>query len=407
VKRISMLCLLGLLAMASAVWAQANSATANFAIDITDRAHVALEPKQADKALAGHAETKDGIELSAAGHELYLAARYNDAEVTYRRALQAFGAESSLDRVVTTENLGVALRAQGRLVEAQELLEQSLFEIRQLTGADSLYTAQALANLAALYWSSGKLAKAEATALDADSVFNLFPEERNSERANNQQVLASVYLGQRRYPDAINILRAVLETGGERAAVTAYGKLAVAALGMGDTAQAEKYARRGVDLARRVLPQTHPGRAAVLNNLAQTCRFAGNYPEAEKLYREAIAIWETALGMSHPDVGRGLMNLAAFYHERGREVGAEQLYLRAGAILEEVEPVLALVIRNELADVLRAQQRYTESGKLARATLSQMEGAMRPEDPRLIRARMNWANLLRETRMSSAAAKVK
>jgi len=81
--------------------------------------------------------------------------------------------------------------------------------------------------------------------------------------------------------------------------------------------------------------------------------------------------------------------------------------LRAGALLEKAEPVLALVVRNELADVLRAELRYTESEKLARATLSQMEGAMRPDDPRLIRARMNWANLLRETRMSSEAAKVK
>src|SRR5712692_1529231 len=178
-KRISTWCLLGLLWMASAVWAQA--------------------------------EAKDGIELNAAGHELYLAARYHDAEATYRRALQAFGAETSLDRAVTMENLGVALRAQGRLVEAQELLEQSLFEIRQLTGADSLHTGLALANLAALYWSSGNLAKAEATALHAGTVFNLFPEERKSERANNQQVLASVYLGQRRYPDAIKLLRAVLE----------------------------------------------------------------------------------------------------------------------------------------------------------------------------------------------------
>ena len=100
------------------------------------------------------------------------------------------------------------------------------------------------------------------------------------------------------------------------------------------------------------------------------------------------------------------MNLAAFYHERGREAGAEQLYLRAAEILQGTDPVLALVVRNELADVLRAELRYTESEKLARATLGEMEGVMRRDDPRLVRGWMNWAKLLRETRRSSEAAKV-
>ena len=82
------------------------------------------------------------------------------------------------------------------------------------------------------------------------------------------------------------------------------------------------------------------------------------------------------------------------------------MYLRAGEILEKADPVLTLVVRNELADVLRAELRYTESEKLARATLREMEGAMRADDPRLVRGWMNWARLLRETKRSGEAAKV-
>jgi hypothetical protein len=100
------------------------------------------------------------------------------------------------------------------------------------------------------------------------------------------------------------------------------------------------------------------------------------------------------------------MNLAAFYHERGREAGAEQLYLRAAALLEKDDPVLALMARSELADVLRAQLRYTESEKLARRTLRVMQGTLAPDDPRLIRALTNWATLLTETKRSAEAAKV-
>ena len=46
-------------------------------------------------ALAANAGMKDGIALNRSGHELYLAARYSEAEATYRRALQEFGASTA------------------------------------------------------------------------------------------------------------------------------------------------------------------------------------------------------------------------------------------------------------------------------------------------------------------------
>jgi len=80
-------------------------------------------------------------------------------------------------------------------------------------------------------------------------------------------------------------------------------------------------------------------------------------------------------------------------------------YLRAEAILEKTDERLALVVRNELADVMRAQLRYTEAKKLARATLTKMEGLMRPDDPRLLRARFNWTRLIAESQRTVLAAK--
>ena len=92
-----------------------------------------------------------------------------------------------------------------------------------------------------------------------------------------------------------------------------------------------------------------------------------------------------------------MMNLAAFFHDRGREAGAEDLYLHAVEILERAfgkRNDQALVARNELADVLRAERRFTEAGKLAQATLAEMEHAFAADDPRLSRARQNYARLL-------------
>lgn len=302
-------------------------------------------------ALLAHAELGVATEWKERAHAAYVAGHYAEAEAGYRSALKAFGAQRCLARAVATENLGVALRAQGKTAEARPLMEEATVEIADLAGPESQEALLAKTNLAALYWSQGDSAR------------------------------------------AANLSRTLVDLVEDRAAVTLYGNLAAASIGLGDLEQADADARRGLELARRVFPAGDLREAPLLNNLAQVCRFTGRFLEAETLYREAIRIWETSLGEDHPDLARGLMNLAAFYHERNREAGAEQLYLRAAAILEKADPGLALVARNELADVLRGELRYTEARKLARATLSQMEATLAPGDPRLIRALQNWARL--------------
>jgi tetratricopeptide (TPR) repeat protein len=333
-------------------------------------------------ALSGQAELKDTIELKERAHQAYVAGRYAEAVAGYRHVLASLGPERTLERAATMENVGESLRSLGRLAEARPLMEDAMREIAALAGPDSPQAIQATSNLAALYWSMGDLAKAETMAV----------------RAGNRKIQAMVYLVQRRYAEAKDLLLNLLDSADEMSAIALYANLASAAIGIEDLPQAEVYAQRGVEIAQCALPENHPGRASVLNNRAQVYRFTGRYQEAESDYREALGIWEKSVGPSHPDYARGLINLAAFYHERGREAGAEQLYLRALPILETTDPVLLLVARNELADVMRAQVRYTEARKLARATLSQMEGAMQADDPRLIRAKANWARLSAEAK---------
>jgi tetratricopeptide (TPR) repeat protein len=336
-------------------------------------------------ALSGQAELKDATEVKERAHRAYVAGRYAEAEAGYRLVLAALGKEHTMVRAAAMENLGESLRSLGRVDEARPLMEEAARELTALGGADSPEAMQAASNLAGLYWSAGDLAKAETMAM----------------RAGNHKMLAMVWLAQHRYQEATNLLLTLLESADEKTSVSLYGNLAAASIGMEDLAQAEVYAQRSVTIADCVLPRNHPGRAAVLNNRAQVYRFTGRYLEAETDYREALAIWEQAVGLSHPDYARVLLNLAAFYHDRGREAGAEQLYLRALAILEAVDPMLSLVARNELADVLRAQVRYTEARKLARSTLAQMEGVLPADDARLVRAKANWARLVAEVKLQA------
>jgi len=198
--------------------------------------------------------------------------------------------------------------------------------------------------------------------------------------------------------------------GQDSQAVTDSNNRAVLELRQNHLAEAESLACQALELARRVLPAKHPLAAVTLNNLAQVERFQQRYLEAETHYREAIAIWRESLGGAHPDTAKGLMNLAALYHDRGREGGAEDLYRQAAAIFESAygkDNPLALVARNELGEVLRAEHRFTESEKLSQATLDPLEHLLGDRDPRVVRALANRARLLQETSRASEAAAVR
>jgi tetratricopeptide (TPR) repeat protein len=351
-----------------------------------------------------------GVALNSMGRQLYLAARYAEAEAVYRMALEAFdapGPETSLNRALTAGNLGVLLRAQGRYREAESRLAESVKQLEALQGPDSLNYAVMASNLGSVYWALGDLAKAEALVHRADAIFD--QSKATDSRRGNRQILASIYVAQQRYQDAEELLRALLEGASDQQAASIYNNLTAAALGRGEYVLAEERARSAVELARRALPAAHPVLAACLNNLAQALRFQGRYLEAERLYRDALEVWEQVHGDRHPDVAKGLINLGAFYHERGREAGAEDLYLRGAAIFEQAygaHDPRVLAARNELAEVLRAERRYTESEKLARATLPLLEQALQPGDPVLVRALSNWARLLNETKRAAEAADV-
>ena len=70
----------------------------------------------------------EGIEWNSKGLELYRTAHYSEAEVMYRKALDAFdrdGEGTGLNRALTLENIAVILRAQGRFTESEKLHKEA------------------------------------------------------------------------------------------------------------------------------------------------------------------------------------------------------------------------------------------------------------------------------------------
>jgi tetratricopeptide (TPR) repeat protein len=349
-------------------------------------------------------------ELNAVALQFHYLSRYRDAETLYRRSLagwERLGPETAHDRATTALNLGTLLRIEGRYPEAETLLRNCLQQAENTTGPDSVDAGRAVSSLAALERAWEKLPEAEALAVRANAIFDQHAEETATERMNNRRVLASIYIERGHYDRAEALLRPLLEGTESRLMAGEYADLASAALAQNRLADAESLALRALEIAQRVFPASHPVRAAALNNLAQSCRFQGRFLEAEKYYRAAVTVLEDSLGRQHPDTGKALMNLAAFYHQREREAGAEDLYRRVAGIFETAygsDSPLTLVARNELADVLRAEGRFTESEKIGRVTLASLENALGPQDPRVVRALMNSARLLEDTKRTKQAA---
>jgi tetratricopeptide (TPR) repeat protein len=346
-------------------------------------------------------------ELNNQAVKLAAEARYAEAEQLYRRAIDLYdheGADGVKERAIAEGNLGSLMRVLGRYSEAEQLLQDSLHELRR--EGDGAQTGRVLVSLAALYRSQGDPAKAEPYAVEAAGMLDREPSVQPKERETVRLILSSIYMDEHNYAGAEAILGPAAATAKGTFAVTVFNNLAVMAIAVGDYGKAESYAQKAMEESIASLPPSHPARAVAINNLAQACRFQGRYLEAEKYYREAIDLWEKSVGPRHPDVAKGLMNLAAFYHERGREAGAESLYNRAVAILEQsVGPnnPQTLTARNELAEVLRAEHRFSESERLGRVTMQALEKVLEPGDPRVIRALTNRAKLLSETRRQNEA----
>jgi tetratricopeptide (TPR) repeat protein len=104
-----------------------------------------------------------------------------------------------------------------------------------------------------------------------------------------------------------------------------------------------------------------------MQNLALLLRDKRQYDEAEQLFRKALAIQRKVLGESHPGVAVIVNNLAALLQRKGDYAGAETLYRQAielnGKVYAEDHWEIA-TIKSLLGGCLVAQGRYREAEPL-------------------------------------------
>ncbi|NTW54887.1 MAG: tetratricopeptide repeat protein [Chlorobaculum sp.] len=203
------------------------------------------------------------------------------------------------DVVVSLNNLGVLLKTQGKLGDAELLYRRALQIKEKQLEADHPDVATSLNNLGELLRMQGKNEEAE-------------PLYRRSLEIWEKQLGAD-------HPSvaiSLNNLGLLLQAQSKYV-------------------EAEPLFCRALEIFEKQLVPDHPYVATSLNNLASLLQSQGKYIEADPLYRRALEIREKQLGLDHPDVAYNLNSLSLLLSDQRKYAEAESLLRRAWEIFEK------------------------------------------------------------------------
>ncbi len=139
----------------------------------------------------------------------------------------------------------------------------------------------------------------------------------------------------RMYQRALKLARGLDEAANQKDFIaTIYHNLGGIAYARRRYAQGLRYARRGVQLRKKIRPRDPVSLAADEAALATILSELGRNSEAVKLYLRALRVFRSRLGYRHYEVGSVLTNLGAVYWRMARPFAAERA-LRCGVLILE------------------------------------------------------------------------
>ena len=239
--------------------------------------------------------------------------------------------------------VGHLYQKQGRLSDAEPLMERSLAIFKKLLPAGHPHVATATSNLGFQYQLMGRYEDAEKLyklALELRERAEFPNQEHIAESINN---LAQIYKRQWRIAESIPLLRRAVELrerlNGPEDRLVAIGLSNLASaleLNM-QIAEAEPMLRRAVAILGKRLGPDHPELAGTRNKLGQNLYKQGKFTEAEPLFRQALASWrksQTAtleLAGTLADLGNNLI-------QQDKVEEAEALFTEALKLTQAILP---------------------------------------------------------------------
>jgi tetratricopeptide (TPR) repeat protein len=295
-------------------------------------------------------------------------------------------------------DLGVALRAAGRLDDATPLLEQNLADYLRLFGPEDPQTLESGRNLAIAYRSAGQQRRAIALLEQdlADRLRVLGPDDPQT--LTSQNSLAFAYRQAGRLTEATTLLEQTLAQRGrvlgpdDPQTLMSQNDLADAYREAGRLGEAVPLLERTLADRLRVLGPDHPQTLTSRNDLAFAYREAGRLDEAISLYAQGLAQRDRVLGADHPATQMARNNLAFAYRQAGRLDEAIALYEQNLADRDRVlgaDHPATLTSRNNLGMAYLAAGRLGEAIELLDQNLADRDRVLGPDHPRSLTSRKN------------------
>lgn len=324
-----------------------------------------------------HARAGDELDqLLEAGRQLRIQARYAQAEKTLREAepLVRVLPESDLRRAIHANDLANVLTWQGRPAEAAAILEPAVAAARK--SAPERYVVLAL-SLAAAYHQQGR-------ARDAETLLRRVLRESGAgspgERATARSMLGRVSLDLGHLKAAERYCREALSEQ-ERVLGPAHRETYLTVLTLaglhgrsGRFREAERAARRAVEISLAARPAGHPDEAHGRMLLGAALRQLGRTREAREQFEWARTIFEKALGEAHPSAALTRYHLASLAADTGDLASARGLLTEALAATERAlglsHPQVAMILELHSQVLRRLGER--ELAMQARARLAEV-----------------------------------
>jgi tetratricopeptide (TPR) repeat protein len=346
--------------------------------------------------------------LCKAADYLHERARYEQAEVLYRRAIhqgeQIPGCEHP-ELAHALDGLALLSGEQGKYAQGEALGIRALRLREQALGAAHPQVAHSLNTLAILYTEQGKYAQAEPLLRQAIHIWEQAAGPAALQVAIPLNRLGLLYWRQGKYRQAEPLLLEAIhiweQAAGPDTLQVSYplSTLALLYWKQGKYALAEPLFLRVVRIGEQAHGPEHPLLAYMLTGLAILYAEQGKYALAESLFLRTLRIWEQTWGPEHHQVAVSLLNLGELAVSQGKYTQAESLFRRALHIKEQIWGPGHLQVAyalNILADLYAQQGKYTQAEALFRQALQIWEQGVEPEHPDKAFPLTGLANSLRE-----------
>jgi len=227
-------------------------------------------------------------------------------------------------RAELLESIGLAYRRQGLTEPSIALLEQAVEIRRHQHPIDNRRLAAALANLATALSEAGRLPSAEACLVQALELLGGGGGSDALEKADILTQYGHLALNAESQPDkALKLFNEALDIATTAADFPALQRgdivngLATTALWQGNFQQAERYQREALALYQETTTHDYPDRAVVMAALGYTLTKLGAYAEAERNLREALDIERRVFGPTDRRIAEIQSTFGAVYEHQG------------------------------------------------------------------------------------------